>query len=64
MAEKEPKNVVVIGGGIAGALLAKHLQNHAHITLIDPYVFPVSILIFLFILFIVGTHRCKNAMYC
>lgn len=43
MAEKEPKNVVVVGGGIAGALLAKHLQNHAHLTLIDPYVFPVSI---------------------
>ncbi|KAH9611423.1 hypothetical protein KSS87_009822 [Heliosperma pusillum] len=30
------KNVVVIGGGVAGALLAKLLQNDAHVTLIDP----------------------------
>ncbi|KAL2923099.1 Apoptosis-inducing factor-like protein A [Bienertia sinuspersici] len=29
-------NVVIIGGGIAGALLAKHLQNHARVTLVDP----------------------------
>lgn len=32
----EPKNVVVVGGGIAGALLAKHLQKHANVILIDP----------------------------
>ncbi|XP_074310786.1 uncharacterized protein LOC141646747 [Silene latifolia] len=30
------KNVVVIGGGVAGALLAKLLQNDAYVTLIDP----------------------------
>ncbi|KAL6595535.1 hypothetical protein ACP70R_047875 [Stipagrostis hirtigluma subsp. patula] len=28
--------VVIIGGGIAGALLAKTLQNHADVVLIDP----------------------------
>ncbi|KAL9235880.1 hypothetical protein vseg_010612 [Gypsophila vaccaria] len=30
------KNVVIIGGGVAGALLAKLLQHDAHVTLIDP----------------------------
>lgn len=32
------QKVVIIGGGIAGAMLAKHLHNypHAHLTLIDP----------------------------
>lgn len=29
--------VVIVGGGIAGALLAKTLQNHADVVLIDPY---------------------------
>ncbi|KAF7805747.1 apoptosis-inducing factor-like protein A-like [Senna tora] len=28
--------VVVIGGGVAGSLLAKSLQFHSHVTLIDP----------------------------
>jgi NADH dehydrogenase FAD-containing subunit len=28
--------VVIVGGGIAGALLAKTLQNHADVVLIDP----------------------------
>uniref|UniRef100_A0A803MVI5 FAD/NAD(P)-binding domain-containing protein n=1 Tax=Chenopodium quinoa TaxID=63459 RepID=A0A803MVI5_CHEQI len=36
MHSKSPRNVVVVGGGIAGALLAKNLQDHAHVTLIDP----------------------------
>ncbi|XP_021725187.1 apoptosis-inducing factor 2-like [Chenopodium quinoa] len=36
MHSKSPKNVVVVGGGIAGALLAKNLQDHANVTLIDP----------------------------
>ena len=31
------KNVAIVGGGIAGALLAKLVQNHAQVTLIDPY---------------------------
>lgn len=31
------KKVVVIGGGIAGALLAKIVQNKADVYLIDPY---------------------------
>ncbi|KAI9072576.1 hypothetical protein K1719_045463 [Acacia pycnantha] len=30
------KKVVIIGGGVAGAVLAKTLQNHADVTLIDP----------------------------
>ncbi|XP_028797377.1 apoptosis-inducing factor homolog A-like [Neltuma alba] len=30
------KKVVIIGGGVAGAVLAKTLQNHANVTLIDP----------------------------
>ncbi|KAF7823192.1 apoptosis-inducing factor-like protein A-like [Senna tora] len=30
------KKVVIVGGGVAGAFLAKILQDHAHITLIDP----------------------------
>ncbi|KAJ0976639.1 hypothetical protein J5N97_012113 [Dioscorea zingiberensis] len=30
------KKVVVVGGGIAGALLAKSIQFHADVTLIDP----------------------------
>lgn len=32
----ERSNVLIIGGGMAGALLAKHLQNDVHVTLIDP----------------------------
>ena len=28
--------VVIVGGGIAGALLAKTLQNYADVVLIDP----------------------------
>ena len=34
----EFKRVVVLGGGIAGALLAKSLQFRAEVFLIDPYV--------------------------
>ncbi|XP_061343314.1 uncharacterized protein LOC133289376 [Gastrolobium bilobum] len=30
------KKVVIVGGGVAGAILAKSLQHHANITLIDP----------------------------
>lgn len=30
------KRVVVIGGGVAGSLIAKSLQFHADVTLIDP----------------------------
>lgn len=30
--------VVVLGGGIAGSLLAKTLQDDTDVTLIDPYV--------------------------
>ena len=28
--------VVVVGGGVAGSLLAKSIQNYADVTLIDP----------------------------
>lgn len=31
----EKKNVVVIGGGVAGSLVAKSLQNEADVFLID-----------------------------
>ena len=34
----EKRRLVVIGGGIAGSLLAKSLQFHADVTFIDPYV--------------------------
>jgi NADH dehydrogenase FAD-containing subunit len=37
--------VVIVGGGIAGALLAKTLQNHADVVLIDPYVSSISIVL-------------------
>ncbi|KAH9611422.1 hypothetical protein KSS87_009821 [Heliosperma pusillum] len=30
------KNVVIVGGGIAGSLVAQRLQDHALVTLIDP----------------------------
>lgn len=33
----ERKRVVVIGGGVAGSLLAKSLQFNADFTLIDQY---------------------------
>ncbi|KAK7342053.1 hypothetical protein VNO80_24995 [Phaseolus coccineus] len=33
MAEKK---VVIVGGGVAGAILAKNIQNQANVTLIDP----------------------------
>ena len=32
------RRVVVIGGGVAGSLLAKSLQFHADVTLLDPWV--------------------------
>lgn len=31
------KNVVVIGGGVGGSLLAKSLQFDSNLVLIDPY---------------------------
>ena len=34
------KRVVILGGGIAGSLLAKSLQFRADIFLVDPYVSP------------------------
>ena len=34
----EKRRLVVIGGGIAGSMLAKSLQFHADVTFIDPYV--------------------------
>ncbi|KAI3875608.1 hypothetical protein MKX03_001559 [Papaver bracteatum] len=33
---KSSKVIVVVGGGIAGALVAKSLQFHAHVVIIDP----------------------------
>ncbi|KAL9235879.1 hypothetical protein vseg_010611 [Gypsophila vaccaria] len=36
MSESGKNDVVIVGGGIAGALLAKLLQDHASVTLIDP----------------------------
>lgn len=32
------RKLVVIGGGIAGSYIAKSLQFHSNLTLIDPYV--------------------------
>ncbi|KAL2328413.1 hypothetical protein Fmac_021840 [Flemingia macrophylla] len=34
--EKNGKRVVILGGGVAGSLVAKSLQFHAHVTLVDP----------------------------
>ncbi|CAJ1979102.1 unnamed protein product [Sphenostylis stenocarpa] len=34
--EKDGKRVVILGGGVAGSVVAKSLQFHAHVTLIDP----------------------------
>jgi apoptosis-inducing factor 2 len=37
MAEAEEKaRVVVVGGGVAGSLLAKTMQGHADVVLLDP----------------------------
>lgn len=33
---RETKRVVIVGGGIAGSLLAKTIQFNADVTLIDP----------------------------
>jgi NADH dehydrogenase FAD-containing subunit len=38
-AGKGTKNVVVIGGGVGGSLLAKSLQFDSNLALIDPYGF-------------------------
>ena len=51
--------VVVIGGGIAGSLLARSIQNYADVTLIDPYGF-VSLHSFVPILF----SRICYIMHC
>lgn len=32
----EKKKVVVVGGGVAGSLIARNLQDHAYVVLIDP----------------------------
>ncbi|RDY08003.1 Apoptosis-inducing factor-like A [Mucuna pruriens] len=34
--KEDSKRVVIIGGGVAGSLVAKSLQFHAHVTLVDP----------------------------
>lgn len=34
--ERSGKRVVILGGGVAGSLVAKSLQFHAHVTLVDP----------------------------
>ncbi|XP_027347235.1 apoptosis-inducing factor homolog A-like isoform X2 [Abrus precatorius] len=36
MEKQDGKRVVILGGGVAGSILAKSLQFHAHVTLIDP----------------------------
>ncbi|KAI9074423.1 hypothetical protein K1719_043617 [Acacia pycnantha] len=36
MDQKDGKRVVVVGGGVAGSVVAKSLQLKAHLTLIDP----------------------------
>jgi NADH dehydrogenase FAD-containing subunit len=36
------KRVVIVGGGVAGALLVKILQNISDVTLIDPYIPSLS----------------------
>lgn len=50
------KRVVVVGGGVAGSLIAKSLQFHGDVTLIDPYVTLIFRLflhwLFCFLLFI------------
>jgi glycine/D-amino acid oxidase-like deaminating enzyme len=38
------KKVVVVGGGVAGSKVAKDLEGIVDLTLIDPYVPPLSIL--------------------
>ncbi|XP_061342871.1 uncharacterized protein LOC133289005 [Gastrolobium bilobum] len=36
MEKQDGNRVVILGGGVAGSLVAKSLQFHAHVTLIDP----------------------------
>jgi NADPH-dependent 2,4-dienoyl-CoA reductase/sulfur reductase-like enzyme len=36
------QKLVVIGGGVAGSTLARSLQFHADVTLIDPYSFSLE----------------------
>lgn len=48
-ATNKTKNVVVIGGGVAGSLLAKSLQFDSNLVLIDPYDSSKLTLFFLFI---------------
>lgn len=40
--------IVVIGGGVAGSYIAKSLQFHGNVTLIDPYGFLFFSLILFF----------------
>jgi NADH dehydrogenase FAD-containing subunit len=36
MRKQNEERVVILGGGVAGSLIAKSLQFHAHVTLVDP----------------------------
>ena len=43
----ERRRVVVIGGGVAGSLIAKSLQFHSDLTLVDQYVLTLILSLFL-----------------
>jgi NADH dehydrogenase FAD-containing subunit len=41
--EEGRKRVVVVGGGVAGSLTSKLLENAADVTLVDPYSLSFSV---------------------
>ena len=53
----EKRRIVVIGGGVAGSLLAKSIQFHSDLILIDQYAFSLSLSLYIYI-YILGVKIC------